>query len=83
MRGTSRHRYPCDFQFFTASRIRDEDFAKLTQLGMEDDSQPTFPSGSPPTASPALATHVEQIGRKIPEDSRSAGADAMKRHGLA
>ncbi len=72
-----------DFGLVLASRLRGEDFAKFSQLAMEYDPQPPYHSGSPRTASPALVKHVEQMGQKMHEASRSAGSEAMKRRGLA
>ena len=72
-----------DFGLTITSRLRNDDYAKMMQLGMEYDPNPPFHSGSPKDASPVLVDHLRQMTAKGHAVSRQEAQNAMQRRKLA
>jgi cyclohexyl-isocyanide hydratase len=72
-----------DFGLVIASRMRDEQYARMLQLVNEYDPHPLFSAGTPKEAGPVLTEHLQRMMSKGHNDSRQAALDARKRIGLA
>jgi cyclohexyl-isocyanide hydratase len=71
-----------DFGLVIASRMRDEQYARMLQLVNEYDPHPAFSAGTPKEAGPVLTEHLQTMMAKGHEALRQAALDASKRRGL-